>query len=117
MDRFDAEVGKGLKGSAFRSSVSGGKSGSAEADKTVGGSALGTSSESVDSNNAENSDSLDSDDMNAGELTDMENTGVLVYREKFISKERRQKYWGYFVVGLLRGRKVRVSLVSTDAGG
>ena len=55
--------------------------------------------------------------MDSGELTDMENTGVLVYREKFISKERRQKYWGYFVVGMLRGRKVRVSLVSTDAGG
>lgn len=72
-----------MKGSAFRSSVSGGKSGSAEADKTVGGSALGTSSESVDSNNAENADSLDSDDMNAGELTDMESTGILVYQEKF----------------------------------
>ena len=72
-----------MKGSAFRPSVSGGKSGSAEADKTVGGSALGTSSESVDSNNAENADSLDSDDMNAGEMTDMENTGILVYREKF----------------------------------
>ena len=72
-----------MKGSAFRSSVSSEKSGSAETDKTVGGSALGTSSESVDSNNAENADSLDSDDMNAGELTNMENTGVLVYREKF----------------------------------
>ena len=57
------------------------------------------------------------DDLDSGDLTDMENTGVLVYREKFISKERRQKYWGYFVVGMLRGRKVRVSLVSTDAGG
>lgn len=57
------------------------------------------------------------DDLDSGDLTDMENTGLLVYREKFISKERRQKYWGYFVTGMLRGHKVRVSLVSTDAGG
>ena len=83
LEQAGSVVGKGLEGSAFKSSVSGGKSGSVEADKTVGGSALGTSSESVDSNNAENDDSLDSDDMNSGELTDMENTGVLVYREKF----------------------------------
>ena len=103
-----------MKGSAFRPSVSDGKSGSAEADETVGGSALVGE---VGSDDAEDADSLDFDDMDSGELTDMENTGVLVYREKFISKERRQKYWGYFVVGMLRGRKVRVSLVSTDAGG
>ena len=136
LDRAGAEIGKGLEGGAFRSSVSGGKSGSAEVDETVGGSALagavgsmpGVSGKSVGSvsdgsdrvvgsDDAEDADSLDFDDMESGELTDMENTGVLVYREKFISKERRQKYWGYFVVGLLRGRKVRVSLVSTDAGG
>ena len=127
----DSVVGKGLEGGAFQSSVSGGKSGSvevdgkfgsvglnpsgsAEVDETVGGSALVGE---VGSDDAEDADSLDFDDMDSGELTDMENTGVLVYREKFISKERRQKYWGYFVVGLLRGRKVRVSLVSTDAGG
>ena len=109
-----AEVGKGLEGSAFKSSVNGGKSDLAEADEKVGGSAL---VDSVGSDDAEDADSLDFDDMDSGELTDMENTGVLVYREKFISKERRQKYWGYFVVGMLRGRKVRVSLVSTDAGG
>ena len=131
LERAGAGVGKGLEGSAFKSSVSGGKSGSvkadekvgsvglnpsdaAEVDETVGGSALVGE---VGSDDAEDADSLDFDDMDSGELTDMENTGVLVYREKFISKERRQKYWGYFVMGLLRGRKVRVSLVSTDAGG
>ena len=131
LERAGSEVGKGLEGSAFQSSVSGGKSGSAKADEkvssaslnpsdaaedneTVGGSALDGE---VGSDDAEDADSLDFDDMDSGELTDMENTGVLVYREKFISKERRQKYWGYFVMGLLRGRKVRVSLVSTDAGG
>ena len=94
--------------------LQGGKSGSAKVDETVGGSALVGE---VGSDDAEDADSLDFDDMDSGELTDMENTGVLVYREKFISKERRRKYWGYFVVGMLRGRKVRVSLVSTDAGG
>lgn len=131
LERAGAEVGKGLEGSAFKSSVSGGKSGSAEVDgkagsvglnpsdaaevdETVGDSALVGE---VGSDDVEDADSLDFDDMDSGELTDMENTGVLVYREKFISKERRQKYWGYFVVGMLRGRKVRVSLVSTDAGG
>ena len=131
LERAGAGVGKGLDGSSFKSPVSGGKSGSAEVDgkvgsaglnpsdaaeidETVGGSALVGE---VGSDDAEDADSLDFDDMDSGELTDMENTGVLVYREKFISKERRQKYWGYFVVGLLRGRKVRVSLVSTDAGG
>lgn len=114
LDRAGSEVDKGLEGSAFKSSVSGGKSGSAEVDETVGDSALVGE---VGSDDAEDADSLDFDDMDSGELTDMENTGVLVYREKFISKERRQKYWGYFVVGMLRGRKVRVSLVSTDAGG
>ncbi len=131
LERAGSEVGKGLDGSAFKSLVSGGKSGSAEVDgkagsaglnpsdaaeidETVGGSALVGK---VGADDAEDADSLDFDDMDSGELTDMENTGVLVYREKFISKERRQKYWGYFVVGMLRGRKVRVSLVSTDAGG
>ena len=114
LDRAGAEVGKGLEGSAFKSPVSGGKSDSAEVDETVGGSALVGE---VGSGDTEDADSLGFDDMDSGELTDMENTGVMVYREKFISKERRQKYWGYFVVGMLRGRKVRVSLVSTDAGG
>lgn len=131
LERAGSVVGKDLEGSAVKSPVSGGKSGSAEADEkvasaglnhsgaaevdeTVGGSALVGE---VGSDDAEDADSLDFDDMDSGELTDMENTGVLVYREKFISKERRQKYWGYFVVGMLRGRKVRVSLVSTDAGG
>ena len=120
LERAGAEVGKGLEGSAFKSSVNGGKSDVAEADEKVGGSALGGavgSDAPVGSDDAEDADLLDFDDMDSGELTDMENTGVLVYREKFISKERRQKYWGYFVVGMLRGRKVRVSLVSTDAGG
>ena len=117
LERAGAEVGKGAEGGAFQSSVSRGKADVAEADEKVGGSALGTSGNSVDSDDAEDADPLDFDDMDSGELTDMENTGVLVYREKFISKERRQKYWGYFVVGMLRGRKVRVSLVSTDAGG
>lgn len=131
LDRAGSEVGKGLEGSAFKSSVSGGKSGSAEVDGKVGSVGLNLSDAAeadetvgdselvgeVGSDDAEDADSLDFDDMDSGELTDMENTGVLVYREKFISKERRQKYWGYFVVGMLRGRKVRVSLVSTDAGG
>lgn len=117
LERAGAEVGKGLDGSAFQSSVSRGKFDVTKADEKVGGSALGISGNSVDSDDAEDADSLNFDDMDSGELTDMENTGVLVYREKFISKERRQKYWGYFVVGMLRGRKVRVSLVSTDAGG
>ena len=117
LERAGAEVGKGLENSAFQSSVSRGKSDVAEADEKVGDSVLGTSGNSVDLDDAEDADSLDFDEMDSGELTDMENTGVLVYREKFISKERRQKYWGYFVVGMLRGRKVRVSLVSTDAGG
>lgn len=131
LDRAGSEVGKGLEGSAFKSSVSGGKSGSAEVDGKVGSVGLNPSDAAesdetvgdselvgeVGSDDAEDADSLDFDDMDSGELTDMENTGVLVYREKFISKERRQKYWGYFVVGMLRGRKVRVSLVSTDAGG
>lgn len=131
LDRAGSEVGKGLDGSAFKSSVSGGKSGSAEVDGKVGSAGLNPSDAAevdetvsgsalvgeVGSDDAEDADSLDFDEMDSGELTDMENTGVLVYREKFISKERRQKYWGYFVVGLLRGRKVRVSLVSTDAGG
>ena len=117
LERAGAEVGKGLEGSAFKSSVNGGKSDVVETGEKVGGSVLGTSADSVSSDDAEDADSLDFDDMDSGELTDMENTGVLVYREKFISKERRQKYWGFFVVGMLRGRKVRVSLVSTDAGG
>ncbi|HBF14612.1 MAG TPA: hypothetical protein DDW30_02805, partial [Clostridiales bacterium] len=104
LERAGAEVGKGLENSAFQSSVSRGKSDVAEADEKVGGSAL---VDSVGSDDTEDADSLDFDDMDSGELTDMENTGVLVYREKFISKERRQKYWGYFVVGMLRGRKVR----------
>ena len=131
LDRAGAEVGKGLEGSAFKSSVNGGKSGAAKADEKVGSAGLNPSDAAevdetvggsalvgeVGSDDAEDADSLDFDDMDSGELTDMENTGVLVYREKFISKERRQKYWGYFVVGMLRGRKVRVSLVSTDAGG
>ena len=131
LERAGSVVGKGLEGSAFKSSVSGGKSGAAKADEKAGSVGLNPSDaaevdETVDgsalvgevgSDDAEDADSLDFDDMDSGELTDMENTGVLVYREKFISKERRQKYWGYFVVGMLRGRKVRVSLVSTDAGG
>ena len=131
LDRAGAEVGKGLEGSAFQSSVNGGKSNSAKADEKAGSVGLNPSDAAevdetvgdselvgeVGSDDAEDADSLDFDDMDSGELTDMENTGVLVYREKFISKERRQKYWGYFVVGMLRGRKVRVSLVSTDAGG
>ena len=131
LERAGAEVGKGLESIAFKSSVNGGKSDVAEADEKVGGSAIagavgsvsGDSGNSVGSDasagsdDTEDADSLDFDDMDSGELTDMENTGVLVYREKFISKEKRQKYWGYFVTGMLRGRKVRVSLVSTDAGG
>ena len=131
LERAGAEVSKGLEGSAFKSSVNGGKSGSAKADEKAGSVGLNPSDAAevdetvgdsalvgeVGSDDAEDADSLDFDDMDSGELTDMENTGVLVYREKFISKERRQKYWGYFVVGMLRGRKVRVSLVSTDAGG
>ena len=131
LDRAGSEVGKGLEGSAFKSSVNGGKSGSAKADEKAGSVGLNPSDAAevdetvgdsalvgeVSADDAEDADSLDFDDMDSGELTDMENTGVLVYREKFISKERRQKYWGYFVVGMLRGRKVRVSLVSTDAGG
>ena len=131
LERAGSVVGKGLEGSAFKSSVNGGKSGSAKADEKVGSVGLNPSDAAEDnetvgdsalvgevgSDDAEDADSLDFDDMDSGELTDMENTGVLVYREKFISKERRQKYWGYFVVGMLRGRKVRVSLVSTDAGG
>ena len=97
LDRAGAEVGKGLEGGAFQASVSGGKSGSAKADEkadsvglnpsgsaevdeTVGGSALVGE---VGSDDAEDADSLDFDDMDSGELTDMENTGVLVYREKF----------------------------------
>ena len=131
LERTCAVVGKGLEGSAFKSPVNGGKSGSAKADEKVGSASLNPSDAAeanetvgdsalvgeVGTDDAEAADSLDFDDMDSGELTDMENTGVLVYREKFISKERRQKYWGYFVVGMLRGRKVRVSLVSTDAGG
>ena len=131
LERAGSVVGKGLEGSAFKSLVSGGKSGSAEVDGKAGSAGLNPSDAAeidetvsgsalvgeVGADDAEDADSLDFDDMDSGELTDMENTGVLVYREKFISKERRQKYWGYFVVGLLRGRKVRVSLVSTDAGG
>lgn len=62
-------------------------------------------------------DDFDDDATDGGELSDMEDTGVVVRREKFLSKERRQKYWGYFVTGTLRGRMVRVSLVSTDASG
>ena len=131
LERAGSVVGKGLEGSAFKSLVSGGKSGSAEVDGKAGSAGLNPSDAAeidetvsgsalvgeVGADDAEDADSLDFDDMDSGELTDMENTGVLVYREKFISKERRQKYWGYFVVGMLRGRKVRVSLVSTDAGG
>ena len=67
-----AEVGKGLEGSAFKSSVSGGKSGSAEADETVADSALVGE---VGSGDTEDADSLGFDDMDSGELTDMENTG------------------------------------------
>ena len=100
LDRAGLEVGKGLEGSAFKFPVSGGKSGSAKVDETVGGSALVGE---VGADDTEDADLLDFDDMDSGELTDMENTGVPVYRERFISKERRQKYWGYFVVGMLRG--------------
>ena len=89
-----------MEGSAFKFPVSGGKSDSAEADETVGDSALVGE---VGADDTEDADLLDFDDMDSGELTDMENTGVPVYRERFISKERRQKYWGHFVVGLLRG--------------
>ena len=131
LERAGSVVGKGLEGSAFKSLVSGGKSGSAEVDGKAGSAGLNPSDAAeidetvgdsalvgkVGADDAEDADLLDFDDMDSGELTDMENTGVLVYRKKFISKERCQKYWGYFVVGMLCGRKVRVSLVSTDAGG
>lgn len=72
LDRADAEVGKGLEGGVSRSSVSGGKSGSAEADETVADSALVGE---VGSDDTEDADSLGFDDMDSGELTDMENTG------------------------------------------
>ena len=104
--------GTGSDRGTFQSSVTGGKDAEQVGGTPVSGG-IGTS-EDIGSDDA---DSWDADEPDGGELSDMENTGVLVYREKFISKERRQKYWGYFVVGLLRGRKVRVSLVSTDAGG
>ena len=57
----------------------------AESDKTVGDSALVAE---VGSDDAEDADSLDFDDMDSGELTDMENTGGLVYREKFMATPR-----------------------------
>ena len=85
LDRADAEVGKGLEDDVFRSSVSGGKSGSAEADETVADSALVGE---VGSDDTEDADSLGFDDMDSGELTDMENTGGLVYREKFMATPR-----------------------------
>lgn len=85
------------------------------------------SSASVDAGASENilvteselrdADDFDDDASDGGELSGMEDTGVVVRREKFLSKERRVRYWGYFVTGALRGRVVRVSLVSTDAGG
>ena len=65
--------------------LQGGKSGSAKVDETVGGSALVGE---VGSDDAEDADSLDFDDMDSGELTDMENTGVLVYREKVMATPR-----------------------------
>lgn len=54
---------------------------------------------------------------NADELSEMQNTGVFVGREKFISKTKHQKYWGYFVKGILRGHEMRVSLMAPDIGG
>ena len=85
LERAGAEVGKGLDGSPFKSSVSGGKSGSAEVDETVADSALVGE---VGSDDTEDADSLGFDDMDSGELTDMENTGGLVYREKFMATPR-----------------------------
>ena len=85
LDRAGAEVGKGLDGSSFKSPVSGGKSGSAEVDETVADSTLVGE---VGSDDTEDADSLGFDDMDSGELTDMENTGGLVYREKFMATPR-----------------------------
>ena len=63
LDRAGSEVDKGLEGSAFKSSVNGGKSGSAEVDETVGDSELVGE---VGSDDAEDADSLDFDDMDSG---------------------------------------------------
>ena len=99
LERAGAEVSKGLEGSAFKSSVNGGKSGSAKADEKAGSVGLNPSDAAevdetvgdsalvgeVGSDDAEDADSLDFDDMDSGELTDMENTGVLGYREKVMA--------------------------------
>ena len=102
----------GASQSSVNSSVTGG-----QAAGQVGGTPVSVGVGAAENIGSDDGDPWDADELDGGELSDMENTGVLVYREKFISKERRQKYWGYFVTGLLRGRKVRVSLVSTDPGG
>lgn len=118
----DRGFGTGSDRGACSSSVSGGKN----VGQVEGTPAVAASSDSVSADISEDTlvteselpdaDDLD-DTLDGGELSGMEDTGVVVRREKFLSKERRVRYWGYFVTGALRGRAVRVSLVSTDAGG
>ena len=50
------------------------------------------------------------------DLEGMEFVGLMVSREKFVTKDKK-KYWGYHVNGIVRGRNVRVSLTTSDAGG
>ena len=72
---------------------------------------------------AENSEELEDeelleedDDLDA-DLEDMEDTGVMVSREKFVATNKKTKYWGYFVSGTVRKKAVKVSLTAPDIGG
>ena len=51
------------------------------------------------------------------DLSDMEGTNLFVFRRKFITKDKKNQYWGYHVSGTVRGRDVQVSLKASDAGG
>lgn len=51
------------------------------------------------------------------DLSDMEETNLFVTRKRFVTKDKKNQYWGYHVAGTVRGRNVEVSLKATDAGG
>ena len=52
------------------------------------------------------------------DLEGMENTGLMVSRRQIPStKKKWQMIWVYSVLGVLRGRKVQVSLQASDIGG
>ena len=60
---------------------------------------------------------IESDEELDADLADMEETGLTVTRKKFVTTDKKQRYWGYHVLGTVRKRSVQISLTATDAGG